>query len=99
MPGKFTEWARTLLFLDSGIHIDGNRELFIENCRRIEECNEICMRLVSGGLRVSVWGSGLRAYDYRTGGLIIRGRIARVELDEGGKNGEEAAERCSQDNS
>ena len=52
------------------------------NCRRIEECNEVYMRLVSGGLTVDIRGNGLRAYDFSTGGLVIRGCIEQIGLTE-----------------
>ena len=79
---KFQKKARSALMLESGIHIDGNKELIIENCRRIEEYNEVFMQLRSGSLRVQIWGSGLKAFDYRTSGLVIRGRISQIELSE-----------------
>jgi len=79
---KLTDRAGEVLSPVSGIHIESNRELIVENCRRIEECDEVFMQFISGHLRVQVWGSGLRAYDHKTGGLVIRGRISRVELAE-----------------
>lgn len=82
MLEKITDTVRQALMLDTGIHIDGNRELIIENCRRIEEYNEVFMQLLSGKLRIRIWGSGLRAFDYKTHGLVIRGRISQIELIE-----------------
>ena len=89
---KLSGRADELLSPVSGIHIESNRELVVENCRRIEECDEVFMQFISGHLRVQVWGSGLRAYDHCTGGLVIRGRIERVELAErGGRHDERPA--------
>lgn len=82
MLEKLRERAEDALYPVSGIHIDSNRELIVENCRRIEECDDIFMQFISGKLRVQVWGSGLRAFDFRTRGLVIRGRITRVEFAE-----------------
>lgn len=82
MFDKLTEKTRQALFLEAGIHIAGNRELILENCRRIEECSDVLMSMNCGGLLVHIWGSDLRAYDYRTGGIVIRGKISRVELEE-----------------
>ncbi|MBO7395435.1 MAG: YabP/YqfC family sporulation protein [Ruminococcus sp.] len=79
---KLSGRAEEFLSPVSGIHIESNRELVVENCRRIEECDEVFMQFISGHLRVQVWGSGLRAYDHKTGGLVIRGRIMRIELAE-----------------
>ena len=97
MLDNFVSRARQVLYLDSGLHLEGNREMFIENCSRIEEYNEVFMRLIAGGLCIQIWGTDLRAYDYATGGLIIRGRIAQIELTEGGIRHEGADERLRED--
>ncbi len=76
------ELTRETLYLNTGIHISGNNELIIDNCQRIEEYNEVFMRLLSGGLYVDIRGNGLRAYDFRTGGLVIRGCIESIEFTE-----------------
>ena len=84
------ELTRETLYLDSGIHISDNKELILDNCRRIEEYNEVYMRLVAGGLYISIHGNGLRAFDFRTGGLVIRGYIEKIEFTERNKhNGSE----------
>ncbi len=82
MSGKLSEKASDALFLSTGIHMESNRELFIENCRRIEEYNEVFMKLVSGRLYIHIWGSNLRAYDFKTKGLIVKGRISQIEFIE-----------------
>lgn len=79
---KLTDKARAALFMETGLHIAGNRELVVENCQRIEECSEVYMSLSSGKLLVQIWGSDLRAFDYNTGGLVIRGKISQIELEE-----------------
>ncbi|MCR4638209.1 YabP/YqfC family sporulation protein [Ruminococcus sp.] len=76
------ELTRETLYLDTSIHISGNKELIIDSCQRIEEYNEVFMRLLSGGLYVNIRGSNLRAYDFRTGGLVIRGCIESIEFTE-----------------
>ncbi len=80
MFDKFTEFAKEKLFLNSSIYINSNKELTIENCSRIEEYSDVFFSLVSGGLTVHIWGCGLRAFDFKTGGLIIKGRISQIEL-------------------
>lgn len=82
MFDKLTENTQRALFMEAGIHISGNRELILENCRRIVECSDVLMSLSCGRILVNVWGSDLRAFDYKTGGLVIRGKISRVELEE-----------------
>lgn len=79
---KLTDKARETFLLETGLHLAGNKEMIIESCRRIEECSDVFMSLSSGTLLVHIWGSGLRAFDYKTGGLVIRGKISHIELVE-----------------
>lgn len=72
--------CRELLYLNPTLHLQSNKELFIENCKRIEEYNEVCIRLKSNDLLIQIWGSNLKAFDFRTNGIIIRGNIERIEL-------------------
>lgn len=82
MFDKIADKTKDFLYMNPGMYIEGNKELIIENCRRIEEYNEVFMRLVSGNLCIHIWGSSLRAYDYRSNGLIVRGRITQIEFTE-----------------
>lgn len=98
MFGKIADTAREKLFLESGIYIEGNRVMTIENCERIEEYNDIFMQMISGGLVVRVWGNDLRAYDFRTRGLVVRGKIAQIEFTERkGMSLNETAEKAESD--
>ena len=89
MFDAFSERARKAMCLDTDIHISGGREVIIDNCRRIEEYNEVFMRLSAGRLWINIRGSGLRAYDFRTGGLVIRGSIEHIEFERNPENGTE----------
>lgn len=82
---KISDKTREILFMNPAMHMESNREVIIENCERIEEYNEVFMQLVSGRLCIRIWGNGLRAYDFRTGGLVVKGRISRIEFDERNK--------------
>ena len=82
MFDNLADKARDMLFLNSGIYLESNKVMTIENCNRIEEYNDVFMSFVSGGLNIRIWGSGLCAYDYRTGGLVVRGCISHIELVE-----------------
>ena len=82
MFDKFTEKVNAAVFEEAGMHISGNREIILENCRRIEECSDVFMSFACGKLLVHIWGNDLRAFDYRTGGLVIRGKISQIELAE-----------------
>lgn len=95
MWDKISDKTSEALCLSPGMYLESNRELFIENCRRIEEYNEVFMKLISGKLCIQIWGSGLRAYDFKTKGLIVRGKISQIELIERkrGKNAQSAERR------
>ncbi len=97
MLDNFISRARQIMYMDSGIHIEGNREMFIENCTRIEEYSDVFMRLFAGGLCVQIWGTELRACDYATGGLMIHGTIAQIEFIKGGGKSEMADKGESED--
>lgn len=100
MLEKFADKTASLLCRDLGMHIEGNHEIMIENCRRIEEYNDIFMRLISGRLVILIWGSGLRAFDYKTQGLIVRGRISQIEfIERNSDKHEKSAQRMPEDQS
>lgn len=86
---KIKEKGLDTFYLEPQIYFDCNHELLIENCGRIEEYNEIFMRLVSGSLFIQIWGSDLRAFDFKAKGLIVRGKIERVEFIERGSDKDE----------
>lgn len=91
MFGKINEKLKETLFLETGLHIAGNREIVIENCDRIEECSDVFMSFLSDNLLVQIWGNSLRAFDFKTSGLIIRGRISQIELIERSTRHEKSA--------
>ena len=71
-----------LLYRSSSVHITGNSEIFIENCKRIEEYNEIFIKLRTNELFLQIWGTNMKAYDFKTSGLIIKGKISQIEFIE-----------------
>ncbi len=89
MFNRIKEKGLDAFYLNPQIYFDCNHELLIENCKRIEEYNEIFMRLVSGGLYIQIWGNDLRAYDFKAKGLIVRGKISKVEFIERGRENNE----------
>lgn len=98
MFDKLADKTREFMYMNPGMHIESNKELLIENCRRIEEYNEVFMRLVSGKLCIHIWGSGLKAYDFKTKGLIVKGKITRVEfIERNGRNNAKSIERLHKD--
>lgn len=85
---RLAELAREKLCLESCIHISANNEFIIEGCRRIEEYNEVFMRFLADGIYINIHGNGLRAFDFRTGGLVVRGTIEKIEFEERNKKHE-----------
>lgn len=78
-------WKREFLsymWLDSRLHLHSNRELRLENCRRVLEYHDVLVRLETRDLRVSVWGAGLRVSDYKDNSTLVRGRIDEIKLEE-----------------
>lgn len=84
---KLADKTRDILLMNTDIFIEGNKIMSIENCSRIEECSDVFMSIVSGRLNVRIWGNGLRAYDYRTNAVVIRGRISQIEFSERRESG------------
>lgn len=98
MFGRITDKTLETFYLTPLIHMDGNKEMLIENCRRIEEYSEVFMRLISGKLCINIWGNGLRAYDFNKDGLMISGKISQIEFTErNGKQDEKSDKRLCED--
>lgn len=98
MFGRITDKTLETFYLTPLIHMDGNKEMLIENCRRIEEYSEVFMRLISGKLCINIWGNGLRAYDFNKDGLMISGKISQIEFTErNGRQDEKSDKRLCED--
>ena len=79
---KIADKTLETFYLTPLIHMNGNKELLIENCKRIEEYSEVFMRIISGRLYKNIWGNSLRAYDFNKNGLMISGKISQIEFTE-----------------
>lgn len=90
---RITDKTLDLLCLTPLIHIESDREMLIENCRRIEEYNDIFIKILAGDLIIQIWGNGLRADDRQTDALIIRGKISHIEFEERRKNRRERPDK------
>lgn len=80
MFNKFADKSRDFLYMNPTMQLLSNKELYIENCKRIEEYNEVFIRLKSNGLYIHIWGCNLKAFDFKTNGLIIKGKISQIEF-------------------
>lgn len=79
--GKLSELSKKVLYCNSMIHICDNRRVEIENCTKILEYNDICVRVKTTTCNVAVWGTELCVDDFCTGGIVINGRISTIELE------------------
>ena len=75
---EFYNW----MYLDSYLHLHGNRELRLDNCRRVLEYHDMLVRLETRDLRVAVWGKHLRVFDFNDSSVIVRGTIESLQLSE-----------------
>lgn len=80
MRETVTEHGRRFLYYQTWIQINGNRELRLENCKRILEYNDIRILLQTTDLQLQIWGRDLRVDTSSSTGMLIRGVIQSVEL-------------------
>lgn len=79
--GRLTELSKKALYFNSMIHICDTRRVEIENCTKILEYNEICVRVKTTTCAVAVWGTELYVDDFCTGAIVINGKISSIELE------------------
>lgn len=70
------------VYLDTYLHLHGNEQLKLENCRRILEYNDILVRLQTLDMIIEIWGTGLRVFDYNDSSVLVTGKISAVHLTE-----------------
>ena len=80
MRDKIIEKGQSMLYLNTIIQISDNKEVIIENCKKIIEYNDIFLKVKTRNMTVQVWGHNLQINDYNTGGIIIKGIIESIEL-------------------
>ena len=89
VPGiSFFGKTRELMFLQSYIRINDNTSALVENCRRIYECTDVCVRLMTGSFEIELWGSGLMLSSYAENSVEVRGIIEQVRLVSHGTKGD-----------
>ncbi|MBR3629675.1 MAG: YabP/YqfC family sporulation protein [Oscillospiraceae bacterium] len=82
MIKRFQQTVMSWMYLDTYLHLHGNRELRVENVRRILEYNDICVRMQTRDMTVTVWGTRLRVSDYSDSSMLVTGQITGIELGE-----------------
>ncbi|MBD5159999.1 MAG: YabP/YqfC family sporulation protein [Ruminococcus sp.] len=90
---KIADKTLETFYLTPLIHMDGNKEILIENCKRIEEYSEIFMSVISGRLCINIWGDNLRACDFNKNGLMISGKISHIEFTERNSGNNEESDK------
>lgn len=79
------KWKRTVMswmYMDTYLHLHGNKELRLENCRKILEYNDVCVRLQTNDMTVEIWGTELRVYDYNDSSVLVTGKLTSIGLKE-----------------
>ncbi|MGN0632763.1 MAG: YabP/YqfC family sporulation protein [Oscillospiraceae bacterium] len=81
-PG-FTYLGRAdgLLPARSLICISGDKEVLIESCKSVIECNDIKCTLIAAGYTVDVWGTGLSVTSFANGNASVAGKIQSVSVE------------------
>lgn len=77
---KLCQNARASTFSEVYVTVTAGREVMIENCTHVYECNEIMARVKSKDGDIVVWGEDLRMSSFRESVVKISGRITSVEL-------------------
>ena len=80
MGKRGLERAMEFCSVSTTLHIVENRDVLVENCRRILELNDVLVRLRTGRLSIQIWGQGLTVTDLNAGGVRVSGEIRNVEL-------------------
>lgn len=81
-------WKRTVrswVYLETYLHLSGNRELRVENCTQILEYHDSLVRLRTRDMTVEISGDALRVFDYNDSSVTVRGTITEIRLKEGKK--------------
>lgn len=80
MGKRVAEAGRRLLCLQTYLQMNGNREIYLENCRRILEYNDIRIVVQTTDLILEIWGRDLQADSRSPESLLIRGEIQSMTL-------------------
>ena len=61
MGKRLIDAGRRVLQFETYLQLTGNREIYLENCRRILEYNDIRIVVQTAELVLEIWGSDLQA--------------------------------------
>jgi hypothetical protein len=77
---NFFGYVRELANMKSYITIVDNSRAVIENCRRICECTEIMVKVITGSFEIEIWGSELKLSNFAENSVEVNGKIEQVRL-------------------
>ncbi len=78
---KFEKSVLSTVDMNSCVVIKACKEVKIENCKRILECNEVLVRIKTSDCDISVWGEGLKLECYNENIITVFGEISSVEFE------------------
>ena len=70
------------LYYNSSIELIGNEKIIAQNVKKILECDEICVKLKTEFFVICIWGTNLIICDYNKEFLVVKGKIANIEIEE-----------------
>ena len=76
-----SKYVKKKLYINTYVNLTDNTHMEIENCKRILEYNDICVKLQTSTLTISIWGKDLRLSDYNRDGIIVDGKFTSIEFE------------------
>lgn len=76
--GSAEKW-RKLTYRDSVVTVTAGKNVYLENCRRILEYNDIRIAAELTDSQIYIWGKDLRADCCSSDTLIVYGEIVSIE--------------------
>lgn len=80
MELEFIEALKRSVALNSSVTILDNKQVLIENCKNIVECNDVLVRIISSNYEIEIWGVGLSISNYSSKTVAVNGEIQSVNL-------------------
>lgn len=80
MSQNIKQMLRRGLCLETYLQLFGKREIYLENCRRIMEYNDIRIVVQTVELQIEIWGADLQVDSYSPDAVRIHGDIQSLQL-------------------
>ena len=76
-----SKFVKERLYMNTYMTLTDNTHMEIENCRKILEYNDMCIKVKTATIVISIWGQNLKISDYNTDGIIINGKFSSIEFE------------------